>query len=87
MNALTSGEQIYLLDALTRLEGLRSGVERPRLIFATERDLRALAGAGQFEQKLYRKISAVEIALPSLRSRPEDIAVIAGELLEAVRAA
>ncbi len=56
VNALTSGEQIYLLDALTRLEGLRHGGERPRLIFATERDLQALAGAGQFEQKLYRKI-------------------------------
>lgn len=85
VNALTSGEQIYLLDALTRLEGLRPGGERPRLIFATERDLQALAGAGQFEQKLYRKISAVEIALPSLRSRPGDIAEIAGELMQAVR--
>jgi hypothetical protein len=85
VNALTSGEEIYLLDALPRLEGLRYGGERPRLIFATERDLRALAGAGQFEQKLYRKISAVEIALPSLRSRPGDIAEIAGELMQAVR--
>jgi DNA-binding NtrC family response regulator len=88
VNALTSGEQIYLRDALTRLEALRTGVERPRLIFATERDLRALTGAGQFDAKLYRKISAVEIALPALRSRPEDIAVIAAELLHsAVRPA
>jgi DNA-binding NtrC family response regulator len=85
VNALTSGEQIYLLDALTRLEGMRTGGERPRLIFATERDLRALAGVGQFEQKLYRKISAVEISLPSLRSRPEDIAVIVGELMQSQR--
>ncbi len=85
VNALTSGEQIYLLDALTRLEGLRHGGERPRLIFATERDLQALAGAGQFEQKLYRKISAVEITLLSLRSRPGDIAEIAGESMQAVR--
>jgi DNA-binding NtrC family response regulator len=85
VNALTSGEQIYLLDALNRLEGLRHGADRPRLIFATERDLRALAGAGQFEQRLYRKISAVEISLPSLRSRPEDIAVIVGELMQPVR--
>jgi DNA-binding NtrC family response regulator len=85
VNALTSGEQIYLLDALTRLEELRPGGDRPRLIFATERDLQALTGAGQFEQKLYRKISAVEIALPALRSRPEDIAVIAGELMQTGR--
>jgi DNA-binding NtrC family response regulator len=85
VNALTSGEQIYLLDSLTRLEGMRTGGERPRLIFATERDLRALAGVGQFEPKLYRKISAVEIALPSLRSRPEDIAVIVGELMQSLR--
>jgi DNA-binding NtrC family response regulator len=88
VNALTSGEQMYLSDALTRLEALRNGFERPRLIFATERDLRALTGAGQFDQKLYRKISAVEIALPALRSRPKDIAVIAAELLQgAVRPA
>jgi DNA-binding NtrC family response regulator len=85
VHALTGGEQIYLLDALTRLEGLRPAGERPRLIFATEHDLRALAGAGQFEQKLYRRISAVEISLPSLRSRPGDIAEVAGELLQAVQ--
>jgi DNA-binding NtrC family response regulator len=81
VNALTGSEQIYLLDALTRLEELRQGMERPRLIFATERDLRALTAAGQFDPKLFRRISAVEIALPALRSRPEDIAGIAAELL------
>jgi DNA-binding NtrC family response regulator len=81
VNVLTSSEQIYLLDALTRLEELRQGIERPRLIFATERDLRALTAAGQFDPKLFRRISAVEIALPPLRSRPEDIAGIAAELL------
>jgi DNA-binding NtrC family response regulator len=84
VNALTSGEQMCLLDALTRLEGQRSGGERPRLIFATERDLRALSGAGQFNSKLYRKISAVEISLPSLHSRPEDIAVLAAELMGSI---
>jgi DNA-binding NtrC family response regulator len=83
VNALTSGEQTYLLEALTRLEALRNRGERPRLIFATERDLRALTGAGQFDPKLYRKVSAVEITLPPLRSRPEDIAVIVSELLQA----
>jgi DNA-binding NtrC family response regulator len=83
VNALTCGEQAYLLEALTRLEVLRNRGERPRLIFATERDLRALAGAGQFDAKLYRKISAVEVTLPPLRSRREDIAMILLELLQA----
>ena len=78
---LSRGEQGYLLEALRRISAPRSGFERPRLIFATGRDLRSLCGAGHFNRSLYRMISAVEILLPPLRSRPEDIPLITCGLL------
>jgi DNA-binding NtrC family response regulator len=78
---LSHGEQICLLQSLKRVASLRTGAERPRLIFATGRDLRSLSGAGHFDRSLYRMISAVEVLLPPLRSRPEDIPLITCGLL------
>jgi len=78
---LSHAEQSELLRYLKRIAALRSGPERPRLIFATGRDLRSLSGVGQFDRNLYRMISAVEILLPPLRSRPEDIPLITCGLL------
>jgi DNA-binding NtrC family response regulator len=86
VNALTRGEQIYLLQALKRPAAGRGGFERPRMIFAAERDLRTLTGAGHFDPALYRRISAVEVLLPPLRSRPEDIPLIAANLLRTLSA-
>ena len=83
---LNHAEQTELLSALKRVASLRGGPDRPRLIFSTGRDLRSLSGAGHFDRNLYRMISAVEILLPPLRSRPEDIPLItAGLLSRAVR--
>ena len=79
--ALSHGEQVYLLQSLRRLAALRSTSDRPRIIFATGRDLRSLSGAGHFDRNLYRMISSVEILLPPLRSRPEDIPLITCGLL------
>jgi len=78
---LTYAEQSELLQSLKRMAALRNGPERPRLIFATGRDLRGLSGAGHFDRTLYRMISAVEVILPPLRSRPEDIPLITCGLL------
>jgi DNA-binding NtrC family response regulator len=78
---LTHSEQSELHNSLKRLSALRNGPERPRLIFATGRDLRSLSGAGHFDRNLYRAISAVEVILPPLRSRPEDIPLITCGLL------
>lgn len=81
VGALAYAEQIHLLRALQRIAALRNEVERPRMIFATDRDLQALSSAGHFNRSLYKKISAVEIVLPPLRSRPEDIPLITCGLL------
>lgn len=78
---LTYGEQMYLLRALQRIASFKNDAERPRIIFATGRDLRTLSGAGKFDRNLYRKMSAVEIVIPPLRLRPEDIPLITCGLL------
>jgi DNA-binding NtrC family response regulator len=44
-----------------------------RFIFATHRDLKKLVEQGKFREDLYYRIVVVELVLPPLRARPEDI--------------
>lgn len=44
-----------------------------RLVFATNRDLNAEMEAGRFGDAIYHRLNVFNIALPSLRSRREDI--------------
>jgi DNA-binding NtrC family response regulator len=52
-----------------------------RIIASTAEDLKVLALAGRFKQELYRRLAMVEIALPPLRERREDIPAVARHLL------
>jgi two-component system, NtrC family, response regulator PilR len=51
-----------------------------RILSATHKDLRSLVQEGKFRQDLYYRLNVIELAVPSLRERPEDIPVLAEHL-------
>ncbi len=51
-----------------------------RILSATHRDLHGLVRDGKFRQDLYYRLNVIELAIPSLRSRPEDIPLLAEHL-------
>jgi DNA-binding NtrC family response regulator len=53
-----------------------------RLIAATHRDLRALSKSGEFRLDLYYRLNVMQIELPPLRDREEDVLKIADILLD-----
>ncbi len=51
-----------------------------RILSATHRDLLGLVREGRFRQDLYYRLNVIELVIPSLRARPEDIPVLAEHL-------
>ena len=79
-------QQTKLLRVLETGEFERVGSSRTlranvRLISATNADLSAEMAAGRFRQDLLFRLNTVEICLPPLRERREDIAPLAGYFL------
>jgi DNA-binding NtrC family response regulator len=48
-----------------------------RIIATTNRDLAEEAAAGTFRQDLFYRLSVIPVAIPPLRDRPEDVALLA----------
>jgi len=48
-----------------------------RIVAATHRDLKAAIAQGEFREDLFYRLSMVELAVPPLRDRPDDIALLA----------
>ena len=81
--------QVQLLRFLQekRFERLGEGRTRVadvRMVAATNRDLEADVRSGRFREDLLYRLNVVEILLPALRERPEDILPLARRLLEAL---
>lgn len=78
--------QARLLRLLQEKEVRRVGAVQAktvdvRLVAATHRDLKMLAKAGKFREDLYYRLHVVELYLPPLRDRADDIEKLARELL------
>ena len=52
-----------------------------RVVAATNRDLEEMMQEGRFREDLYYRLNVIEVALPPLRQRPEDIVPLAEHLL------
>jgi len=78
--------QVKLLRAIQerRVRQVGATAEVPvdvRLLSATHQDLTKLAASGRFRQDLFYRLHVIELRVPSLRERAEDIALIADALL------
>src|SRR5262249_35595737 len=70
--------QVKLLRALQEREVVRLGGRQPipvdaRLVAATHQDLEALGPQGRFREDLYYRLRGVEVVLPPLRERRQDV--------------
>ncbi len=87
---LTPALQAKLLRVLESGEFERVGSSRTlavdvRILSATNADLPAEVAAGRFRQDLLFRLNTIEVRIPPLRERPEDIPVLAGHFLEKYR--
>ncbi len=79
---LTPALQVKLLRVLQecQFERLGSNMSRPmeaRVICATNCDLKAMVQAGKFRADLYYRLNTVEVHIPPLRERREDVVALA----------
>ena len=86
---LTPAGQVRLLRVLQtgEFERLGSSVTRRadvRVLAATNTDLRKAIAEGRFREDLYFRVNVIELAVPALKDRPDDILPLARAALAAL---
>lgn len=81
--------QAKLLRVLQEYEFERIGGTKTihldlRVIAATNQDLRQLVKEGKFRSDLYYRLNVVEVEIPPLRARPDDVEPLCGVLLRRI---
>jgi two-component system response regulator PilR (NtrC family) len=79
--------QVKLLRAIQEKAVRPVGAEKEiptdvRILSATHKDLAKLVEAGQFRQDLYYRLNVIQLQVPALRNRSEDIPQLATHYLE-----
>jgi len=79
--------QVKLLRALQerRVRKIGESREEPvdvRVVCASHQNLARLVAAGRFREDLFYRLNVLELRMPTLRERAEDVPVLAGVLLE-----
>jgi two-component system response regulator PilR (NtrC family) len=79
--------QVKLLRTIQEKAVRPIGAEREiptdvRILSATHKDLAQLVEAGQFRQDLYYRLNVIQLQVPALRDRREDIPLLADHYLE-----
>lgn len=79
--------QVKLLRAIQEKKVRKVGQvsEEPvdlRILCATHRNLRECVESGKFRQDLYYRLNVIELRMPPLRERSEDIEALAGRILK-----
>ncbi len=84
---LTLASQVKLLRLLEAREYYPLGsdlamITDARIVVATNKNLRAAVGSGEFRKDLYYRLSAHEVRLPSLRERKGDLPLLVYHFME-----
>ncbi len=79
--------QLQLLRVLQEMEFERVGDSTPirvnvRVIAATNRDLRARVHLGEFREDLYYRLNVVELSIPPLRERLDDVPLLVDHFIK-----
>ena len=73
-------------ERITRVGGERDIEVHPRVIAATNKDLKAEIAKGAFREDLYHRLSVIVITVPPLRNRKEDIPELVEYFLQSISA-
>ncbi|MFO7725248.1 MAG: sigma-54 dependent transcriptional regulator [Oceanipulchritudo sp.] len=86
---IDAGTQVKLLRFLETRSFERLGSVKPvkvdvRLVAATNRDLEAMAGRGEFREDLLYRLNVVKLVMPPLRERRDDIPILLNHFMKTV---